>query len=136
VSRIWTFPARPFRVVDADSIDVVCDMGMRSRFSPRLRLLRVDAPEIHGSESEAGVEARDFTIEWLLRHRCALGFEPADQWKRVRLLPVDERTWPLLIRTEKGDSFDRWLAEVIHPESGDSLNQDIIDYLGGGEWTR
>lgn len=45
---IWTYKAKVERIVDADTIDVSIDCGFHIYTRKRLRLARIDAPEIFG----------------------------------------------------------------------------------------
>ena len=80
---MYTYRARLVRVVDRDTIDVDVDLGFHLTRRTRLRLLDIDTPE---RGQEGYYEAKE-----------ALS----------ALLDSD-----LVIFTEKGDSFGRWLATV------------------------
>lgn len=106
----YCYHAKVLRVVDGDTIEVELDLGLRVYRVERLRLLRVDTPELRGgtaaSKSEAQV-AKQFVVDW-----CA------------------ERAGQVVVETFKGDSFGRWLAEVQDVD-GESLN----DALRAEGWT-
>ena len=93
---LFTYPARAVRVIDGDTVDVIIDAGFHSFRKERLRLLGVNAPEMHGPSKEDGEEARAFTLTKLLI------------WEAF-----DESTWPLLVTTHKSDVFGRYLARIV-----------------------
>jgi micrococcal nuclease len=52
--------AKVDRVVDGDTIDVSVDLGFGVWKKERLRLARINTPEIRGEEKEAGLAAKAF----------------------------------------------------------------------------
>ena len=106
---LWRYRARPERVVDADTIYVTVDHGMRILSAQSIRVRGVNAPEIYGGtdqEKAAGRAARTFVIEWLEN------------------VPVGP--WPLRINTYKDtQSFNRYVADVTDT-AGRNLAADII----------
>lgn len=91
--------ASVLRVVDADTVDLVIDVGFHLSAALRFRVLGVDAPE---RGHPAAAEATAFTRAWLA--------EPGS----------------LTAHTRKADSFGRWLAD-IEREGGGSLSQALLD---------
>lgn len=97
---MWTYRAKLMRVVDGDTVDLEVDMGFRMFAQHRFRILGIDTPELRrGTEEqkEAGRAAK----------------------KRVEeLMKIDDaearlgNPWDLTVRTEKADSFGRYLAEI------------------------
>ena len=53
-AQIWVYRARLVKVIDGDTIDVYLDAGFHGYREERLRLLGVNAPEVHGSTKTAG----------------------------------------------------------------------------------
>lgn len=92
------------RVVDGDTMQVVIDVGFRLQIEERIRLLGVNAPEMRTAE---GPLAKAWANEWFLVHT----HQPM--------------RWPFMLRTEKSDSFDRWLG-VIECCEGHVLNDDLL----------
>ncbi len=82
---MWTYKATIDRVVDGDTVDAVIDLGFSISHKVRLRLARVDAPEM-------------ITIEG----------------KRVKSLleNVLRKGQQCQVVTGKGDRYGRWIAEV------------------------
>jgi micrococcal nuclease len=87
------------RVVDGDTLDVWIDLGFRIVVHQRLRLFGIDTPE----RGEPG---------WR---------EAGDHLKQ--LLPEGSS---ILVETEKGDKYGRWIATVIS-ESGEDVNKSMIE---------
>ena len=50
------------KVIDADTVDVVIDLGFGITIEERLRLYRIDAWEIRGEQRPRGIEAKEFLI--------------------------------------------------------------------------
>jgi micrococcal nuclease len=87
------------KVVDGDTIDAVLDVGLNLTATIRFRLLGVDTPE----RGQPGAdEATAFVRVWL-----------AD-------------SHGLTVRTQKADSFGRWLGD-LHREDGTCLSRALLD---------
>lgn len=54
---VWTVPATIRRVVDADTLDVLLDLGWNITYSAKVRLAGCNAPEL---STPAGREAQQF----------------------------------------------------------------------------
>lgn len=100
----WLYPAQLVRVIDGDTVICNLDAGMRNYRVERLRLARINTPEINGPDSLRGKEAKFFTLSWLT-------------------LTGD---WPFLIRTVKTDNYGRWLATIWRIVDGRCLNDDLL----------
>jgi len=92
------------RAVDGDTIDVMIDHGFRVYTRQRLRLARIDAPELRDKDPEVmkrAFEARDFIVHFFVENgfRCAL-------------------------YTEKTDRFGRYIAEV--EVNGKNLSDELL----------
>jgi micrococcal nuclease len=85
---MYRYRATVVRVVDGDTLDLMIDVGFRMFGRIRVRLLGYNAPETRGIERSHGLLAK------------------ADLQRR---LPVGTA---IEVRTEKGDAFGRWLADV------------------------
>lgn len=84
----YVYRATVLRVIDGDTIVVLVDLGFHTRRKIHLRLDGYDAPEIRGPEKELGQKATDVIKQYLSEGEDCI------------------------IRTGKGKSFDRWIAEV------------------------
>jgi len=106
---MYEYKAEVIRVVDGDTIDVMVDLGFKTYRAERLRLARVDAPEIRGKEKEKGLKVKEF-VENILKD------------------------YPfVIVRTEKTGKYGRYIAEVYIPEmKGDgtySLKRSLSNLL-------
>lgn len=97
----YVFTATLDRVIDGDTIQVQLDQGLHTYRAERLRLLRVNAPEVHGPSKPAGDAATAYTTDWLAGQQ-------------------------LVISTYKSDVFGRYLAEVWRTSDGANLNDDLL----------
>ena len=103
-----TYRGRCLRVIDGDTIDVQLDCGLHIVRYERLRLARINTPELHAPDAAVRAKAQ----------------AAADKTKSL-LLATGEvaKDWPLKIVTSKDDAFGRWLAEVtIKLPDGSELN--------------
>jgi len=112
-SRLWHYRAIVTRVIDGDTVEVMADAGFGNYRTERLRLARVDAPEIRprrGSpeqkEAERALanEAKERVIELVEGREC-------------------------MIRTYKTGNFGRWIADIFLPASSPprTINEVLIE---------
>jgi len=101
-SQEFIFNALVTNVVDGDTIDCSIDMGLHCYRKERLRILRINAPEMKGATREAGLAAKAFVIGWL-----------KDQTIRIQ--------------TYKSDAFGRYLAEIWRISDGKNLSDDMLE---------
>ena len=91
------------KIVDADTIDLIIDLGFHLKTKQRFRLIGINAPEIRGEESAYGIIAK-------ARVDTLLGAYPISY-----------------IQTFKADSFGRWLANVwMKAPASDFLLQEKL----------
>ena len=92
---MYTYSAFVQKVYDGDTITVRVDLGFHTFRVERLRLARINAWEVRGTERPAGLLARD--------------------WLRSQILGKD-----VTVTTEqdKQGKFGRYVAEVLMPDSG------------------
>ncbi|RJS82847.1 hypothetical protein CW713_04690 [Methanophagales archaeon] len=105
----YRYRAELDRVVDGDTLDVVIDLGFYIRIKERIRLEGVDTPEIYGvpqdsEEYRRGLEAKEY-----VERRLA---ENGNQ---------------MIIETRKMGKWRRWLAKVYLPDTGRTLNEELIE---------
>ena len=86
----YIYRAKVEKVVDGDTIEVTIDIGFHLTTRRRLRLLRVNTAEIHASEDAERAKAN------------------TAKERMIELLTGKD----IFIKTEKSDSFGRFLAEV------------------------
>lgn len=114
-SSLWTFRARPVRIIDGDTLDVVIDQGFYTTTTQRIRLMVVDTPEIHSKDSVAALEAKKFTERW------------------IGVAQQTYERWPLRISTfpDARGGFGRWLGMVIRIVDGANLSDDLLEAKQG-----
>jgi len=105
----YRYRAELNRVVDGDTLDVVIDLGFYIRMKERIRLEGVDTPEVYGvpqdsEEYRMGLEAKEY-----VERRLA---ENGNQ---------------MIIETRKMGKWRRWLAKVYLPDTGRTLNEELIE---------
>lgn len=105
---MWTYHATVTRVVDGDSIEATVDVGFYHYCTQRFRLMGYNAPELTGEERQMGAIAAAALSEMILLKDVTL-------------------------RTHKGDSFGRWLADVTL-ENNDDLVANLIGAGYGVAW--
>lgn len=104
---MYDYAARVVKVIDGDTFIANVDVGFYMYSHQHLRLLNYEAPEIRGAERKLGLLAKA---------------------KLEEHLPV---AMEIRIRTEKSDSFGRWLAEVMWESENCTLSEYLIK-LGYG----
>ncbi len=125
---LYTYVCRVVRVVDADTFDVVIDLGFGialGQYDPvRLRLADIDAPEMRTEEGQA---ARDFAWDWVY------------SWADDDDAPIG----PFILRTVKSkraadtrDSFGRYLAYLAPIDGGQTLNEALVEAGHATRWAR
>lgn len=98
---MYRYKTKVIRWVDGDTLLCLIDLGFYTHKEERLRLARIDTPELRGAEKEEG--------------------------KRVQKV-VTERYPPdtiLMIESKKRDSYGRFIAEIFHGD--ENVNQWLID---------
>jgi len=66
---MYSYKAKLIRIVDADTVDLLVDLGFKVLHVVRVRLLDVDAPEIYGVKRDSdefynGKRATEFVRGW------------------------------------------------------------------------
>ncbi|WP_435018724.1 thermonuclease family protein [Tundrisphaera sp. TA3] len=102
-SQAYVYNGRVLRVIDGDTLDVALDLGLLLSTTQRLRLVDVNAPEMHGPSRPSGLAARDYA--------------------RGRLEGRD-----VVIRTSRSDAFGRWLARVWVADDGAGTPGTAVDF--------
>ena len=100
------YPGRITRIIDADTFEVIVDLGFNTSMDIRVRLLGIDAPEIRGAEKKAGIESLKFASQLIVQKSIG--------------------QWPVTIYTHKKDSFGRWLADIVFTD-GTDLADELIN---------
>ena len=98
-------------VYDGDTIDMLIDVGFRMYARQRIRILGVNTPELRGKDKAEGKRFKQLTLNWIIFGMCR-----------------SNDPFPFIIRTEKSDSFGRYLAEVTRKCDGQSLTRYLLDH--------
>lgn len=87
------------KVIDGDTIDITIDLGFSIQYTERVRLARINAPEMSTQEGKIIKTFMQDTLEGR----------------------------NVTIRTEKNtfDKYGRWIAEIFYNEQ--SINQLLLD---------
>lgn len=99
-SQLYHYEGVVDRVVDGDTVDVTLDLGFSTFRKMRLRLNRINAPEMKGAESQAGKRAKEFLTRQVYNQR-------------------------VIVKTEKDatDKYGRYLADLF---VGDDCLNDLL----------
>jgi len=105
----YRYRAELDRVVDGDTLDVLIDLGFYIKIKERIRLEGVDTPEIYGvpqdsEEYRRGLEAKEYVERRLVENRNQM-----------------------IIETRKMGKWRRWLAKVYLPDTGRTLNEELVE---------
>ncbi|HOE68239.1 MAG TPA: DUF1016 N-terminal domain-containing protein [Candidatus Omnitrophota bacterium] len=106
---LYTYRAWIVRVLDGDTVKAVIDLGFGVRSTQVLRLRGIDAPELVSAD---GKKAKEFLEKKL---GLAEGEGLSDRM--------------VLVRTEKSDKYDRYLADLFYTDKNGReiyLNQEIL----------
>lgn len=61
MGKIYQYQAKAVKVYDGDTCTVDIDLGLKVwLFGEKIRLARIDAPELRGKTRDAGIKARDY----------------------------------------------------------------------------
>lgn len=114
----FTYQARVQRVVDGDTLDLVVDMGFRTRRTIRVRLGGLDTSEVYGvkqdsTEYESGMVHMEFVDDWVHQPEHVEGYE-----------------WPFVVTTAKATGkYGRYVAVLVAKETGAVLNEDLVSFF-------
>ena len=87
----YTYKARVRKVVDGDTVDVEIDLGFHLHTTQRLRLARIDTPEL----------------------RSPIPEERAKAVKAMNYLELKVLEKEILVTTKKSDLYGRYIAEIV-----------------------
>lgn len=98
---MYRYKTRVIRWVDGDTLLCMIDLGFYTHKEERLRLARIDTPELHGAEKERGKLVKQIVTD---------------------RYPPDSI---LTIESKKRDNYGRFIAEIWDGE--ENVNQWLID---------
>ncbi len=109
-SNLYLYKAKIVSVYDGDTCRADIDLGLHTWIrNEKLRLLRINAPELRGKDHQAGLSSRDFLRELILN-------------KEVIIQTVKDR---------KG-KYGRYLAEIwVEQEKGVWVNVNDLMVTDG-----
>lgn len=114
-AHLWRFRARPLRVIDGDTLVVLCDTGFRGRHEAHVRIAGYDAPEI----GEPGGQDARRALDAAVFERGGVALD-----------------WPLRVVTRQREtvvsevrSFERFVGDVYVAVGVRLVN--VLDALGG-----
>ena len=98
------------RVIDADTIQVVFDLGFHLKLNATCRLWGINAPEVRGPEREKGKAATEFLKELIKDKKL---------WCRTKKNPKKQQ-----------GKYGRWLVDVFIESDGEdngmNVNRELI----------
>lgn len=101
---MYTYKAKITSVYDGDTVTAEIDLGFNIKITEKIRLLRINCPEVRGEERNDGLISRDRLIEKIL----------------------DKEVTIVTIKDKKG-KYGRYLGEIYLDIEGEQLN--INDWL-------
>ncbi|MFB6274174.1 MAG: thermonuclease family protein [Salinibacter sp.] len=110
----FTFQARLERVIDGDTVDLLVDLGFRTRKRVRVRIQGVDTEEIYGVEEDSeefrrGKRHAEFARSWFEAH-------------------AGDEAWPLILSTEKDHGkYGRWPERIVSKETGTAYREALVN---------
>lgn len=102
--------AKLIRVIDGDTLEMEIDLGFHITIVNRVRLARIDAPEMRSRSAEERLKAhlaKTYVEAWFAKAH-------------------EEGEW-VIIRSEKGDSFGRYIAELYTPLTNKNLSDGLLE---------
>lgn len=66
VGNLYWYRASCVRVIDGDTVDVLVDLGYKIRVEQRVRLFGMNAPELKGTEKDAGLKTKGRLAELIV----------------------------------------------------------------------
>jgi endonuclease YncB( thermonuclease family) len=123
VGPTWEYPGQLERVIDGDTIVMILDLGMHTYRHERLRVARVDAPEI---ATPAGKVAASYTTQWMGLVSNPNVLPVGTHFHRVNISGVPDPEWPFTVRTTSQDDYGRWIAEIWRLTDNHNLSDDLL----------
>lgn len=99
---MYEYKAKIIKVYDGDTFTFEVDLGFSIKVKERLRLARIDTPELRGDEREEGLKVRDYVRKLILNKTVT-------------------------INVMKKGKYGRYITEVIYMGNGHPNN--LSDHL-------
>ena len=103
---MYNYKAKIIGVYDGDTVTAMVDLGFLHFQEMKLRLYRIDTPELRGPEREQGIIVRDILREMILNKEVTIRSYKDKQGKYGRYLAN--------IITEDGLEVNQWLVDNGH----------------------
>jgi micrococcal nuclease len=100
---MYEYKATIRKVIDGDTIEVTLDLGFRITTVQRLRLLGINAPELHKAAQIKAAKAAKTAL--------------------AEKLPPETAC---IVQTTKSDDWGRWLATIIL--DGENVNAWLVEH--------
>ena len=110
----FTFQARLDRLVDGDTVDLLVDLGFRTRKQVRVRAVGIDTGEVYGIDEDSdeyrhGTRHADFARTWFEEN-------------------AGGEDWPFVLDTEKDTGkYGRWPGRIASKPTGGVFNEEIVN---------
>ena len=109
------------RVIDGDTLVIDVDLGFHVHTVVHVRLAGINAPETRGEERALGKAATRALEDFLVDIVATLHDAPTSLQAYSEM--AEGRGCPCVLRSFKGRSFTRWVANVdVLPLSGEPVN--------------
>jgi micrococcal nuclease len=110
----FTFQARLDRVVDGDTVDLVVDLGFRTRKTVRVRVRGIDTAEVYGVEKGSEEYQR--------------GTQHSDCARTCFDANTGDAEGPFVLVAEKDHGkYGRWPGRIVSKSTGNVYNEDVVD---------
>ncbi len=102
---VYEYKVKLLKVVDGDTVDFMFDLGFNIKIKLRIRLARINTPELRGKEKKAGLAAKKFVRDML------------------------ESAQEIIVKTTKQGKYGRYLGEIYYKVEGDNSKFNLNDLL-------
>ena len=106
---MYEYKATILRVVDGDTLDLLIDLGMNVHVKERVRLARINTPEIHGVKKDSEEYIKGMQAKLL-----------------VETILAGQELIVKTIKDKKG-KYGRYIAEIYIDKDGNLIN--LSDHL-------
>jgi len=102
----YTYKALVLDVYDGDTITVEIDLGFNIRFTEKVRLFGINAPEMKGADKPKGIKSRDALRKMILKKEVIIKTEKDEKEKYGRYLGTI-----FIEKNSKWICMNNWLVE-------------------------
>jgi len=138
VVSLYGYLARVLRCVDADTCDILADLGMNVHVKERVRFLGVNCPETFGVKKDSDEYARGLeTKKWLVAQlQPEWEEDDVDSFSRGKaIFEASECPDVRIITTkDKKGKYGRYLVELFVGDDEESINEKLIKMGFGADY--